>query len=248
MHILFLLLVLAIIYNCGDFIPDKVKEWWKNLELFKWFYPLLMTVITVAVVLGIKFGVLNWSAVFIPGLFVIPYIYGLVLGFWHKMKGVGQHAAKDEVDTKEIVLNCLIEIGCQPEANPDGIVSVSYQGENFVITTGGVYAQIWDFGWTHIKADDAAMPLLREAANHANFDFGPTVVFTEPDEDGVIGVHSRQDIMLHPACPDNTPYVKAVLDSFFEVKEQVCKCCHQLNNQQPQRNPIGFNTQPYQYN
>lgn len=33
--------------------------------------------------------------------------------------------------------------------------------------------------------------------------------------------NSHRDIMLHPACPDNAPFVKAVLDSFFETKEQV---------------------------
>lgn len=64
--------------------------------------------------------------------------------------------------------------------------------------------------WAGVKADDPDMPKIREAVNAANFNFGPTVVLTAPNDEGVIGFHSRRDIMLHPACPDNVPFVKAV--------------------------------------
>ena len=69
---------------------------------------------------------------------------------------------------------------------------------------------------------------------------------TAPDEDGVIGFHSRRDIMLHPACPDNVPFVKAVLDSFFDAKEAVRNRYQQIDAQQIEaqknRRPVGFTT------
>ena len=69
---------------------------------------------------------------------------------------------------------------------------------------------------------------------------------TAPDEDGIIGFHSRRDIMLHPACPDNTPFVKAVLDSFFDAKEQVRGNFQQIKAEQMEikkkHRPIGFTT------
>ncbi|WP_290097088.1 hypothetical protein [uncultured Duncaniella sp.] len=71
-------------------------------------------------------------------------------------------------------------------------------------------------------------------------------MLTSPDEEGVIGFHSRRDIMLHPACPDNEPFVKAVLDSFFNAKEQVRSNFQQIIAKQMKakknRRPVGFTT------
>ena len=147
-------------------------------------------------------------------------------------------------DTHGLMINALSQLGCQPTANDDGTISVQYQGENFHMEFGGMYARVWDPMCAGIKADEPDLPNIREAVNAANFNFGPTVVMTKPDEEGVIGFHSRRDIMLHPACPDNVPFVKAVLDSFFDAKEQVRSNFQQINAQQMEmqrnRRPVGF--------
>ena len=151
-------------------------------------------------------------------------------------------------NTFDLMMRTLHNLGCQPSANEDGTLSVQYQGENFHMEFGGMYARVWDPMWAGIKADDPDLPNIREAVNAANFNFGPTVVMTKPDEEGVIGFHSRRDIMLHPACPDNVPFVKAVLDSFFDAKEQVRSNFQQINTkqmeQQKNRRPVGFTITP----
>ncbi len=147
-------------------------------------------------------------------------------------------------DTLGLMFKTLCNLGCQPTANEDGTISVQYQGENFHMEFGGMYARVWDPMWAGVKADDPEMPKIREAVNAANFNFGPTVVLTAPNEEGIIGFHSRRDIMLHPACPDNEPFVKAVLDSFFDAKEQVRSNYQQINAKQMEaknnRRPVGF--------
>ena len=154
---------------------------------------------------------------------------------------------KEEVqqsDTLGLMYKTLCELGCQPSANDDGSLSVQYQGENFHMEFGGAYARVWDPMWAGIKADDPDMPKIREAVNEANFNFGPTVVMTAPNDEGVIGFHSRWDIMLHSACPDNVPFVKSVLDSFFKTKEQVRNEFVQINAKQMEaqkkHRPVGF--------
>ncbi len=153
---------------------------------------------------------------------------------------------QQQPDTAELMFKTLSNLGCQPTKNDDGTLTVSYQGENFHMEFGGMYARVWDPMWAGIKADDPDMPKIREAVNVTNFNFGPTVVLTAPDEEGVVGFHSRRDIMLHPACPDNEPFVKAVLDSFFDAKEQVRCNFQQINAEQMEikkkRRPIGFTT------
>lgn len=162
------------------------------------------------------------------------------------MKDDTQNEETQKPDTLGLMFRTLSEIGCQPSANDDGTLSVQYQGENFHMEFGGMYARVWDPMWAGVKADDPDMPKIREAVNAANFNFGPTVVLTAPNEEGIIGFHSRRDIMLHPACPDNVPFVKAVLDSFFDAKEQVRNNFQQINAKQMEtqknRRPVGFTT------
>ena len=154
--------------------------------------------------------------------------------------------SSEQPDTARLMFNVLSEIGCQPEKDNDGSINVQYQGENFHIDFGGMYARVWDPMWAGIKANDPNLPQIREAVNAANFNFGPTIVLTSPDENGIIGFHTRRDIMLHPLCPDNAAYVKAVLDSFFEAKEQIKGNFQEIKASQDKiikkRRPIGFNT------
>lgn len=160
--------------------------------------------------------------------------------------------AGKEPDTLGLMFKTLSNLGCQPTKNEDGSLSVLYQGENFLMEFGGMYARVWDPMWAGIKADDPDMSKIREAVNAANFNFGPTVVLTAPNEDGIIGFHSRRDIMLHPSCPDNVLFIKAVLDSFFDTKEHVRRHFQQINDKpmeaqqmeiKTNRRPVGFTTQ-----
>lgn len=138
----------------------------------------------------------------------------------------------------------LNNIGCQPEIKEQNVINVKYQGEKFCIECNGPYARIWDPMWIQIKENDPSLPKLREAINAVNFFYGPTVVMADPNKDGIIGLHSRYDIMLHPACPDNEEFIKASLDIFFTTKERVREQFTKLQAQQVEavkkRRPVGF--------
>lgn len=149
--------------------------------------------------------------------------------------------------TTNIVFGALQALGCQPELKDDNTLVVSYQGETFQFDFGespSRYTRIWDPCWAGIKTDDPQINLIKEAINVTNYNFGPTIVMTEPDENNVITFHSRYDIMVHPACPDNDQYLKSVLDSFFYAKEAVRNNFQNLNVKQAEqhknRRPVGF--------
>lgn len=156
-------------------------------------------------------------------------------------------ASGNENPTPNIVFGALQALGCQPELKDEHTILVSYQGETFQFDFGespSRYARIWDPGWAGIKTDDPQINLVKEAVNVTNYNFGPTILMTEPDEDNVITFHSRYDIMVHPACPDNDQYLKSVLDSFFYAKEAVRNNFQNLNVKQTEqhknRRPVGF--------
>lgn len=147
-------------------------------------------------------------------------------------------------DTRQLMLSALAGIGCQPNVNEDDTVSVTYQGEHFFIDFGGAYAQVWDLGWAQVAINDPELPQIREAVNHTNFSYGPTVVMTQPGDNGLIQLHSHMGMILHPALPAIDEYVRCTLDSFFHAKDKVRQNFQQIIAEQRQarekRRPVGF--------
>lgn len=151
--------------------------------------------------------------------------------------------------TPNIVFDALQSLGCQPEFGEHNILTVSYQGETFEFNFSenrSRFVRVWDPCWAAINANDPQFNLIKDAVNAANFNFGPTVLMTEPDENNMVVFHSRFDIIIHPECHDNDKYLKSILDSFFYAKEATRSNYHHLNTAQTElhknRRPIGFST------
>ena len=147
-------------------------------------------------------------------------------------------------NTQQLMVSTLTQIGCQPTVNEDDTVAVTYQGEHFHIDFGGLYAQIWDLAWAGVNVDDPELPKIREAVNHTNFDFGPTVVMTNPDDKGTMYFHSRLGILMHPNIPEIDNYLRSNLDMFFQAKAAVRLNFHHITVEQQKarekRRPVGF--------
>ena len=143
----------------------------------------------------------------------------------------------------EIMKESLGKLGCQPKVTGKDSIEVAYQGETFDIVCAGLYARIWNCGWI-MKADDPDLSKMRDAVNRANYEYGPTIVATEPNEDNIIAFYYRMDIMPHPCIPEVYKYVGAVLDSFFHSKDALKAEYQNINMQQQERQKkrrtIGF--------
>lgn len=152
------------------------------------------------------------------------------------------------LETQTLLFNALTEIGCQPAIKPEGGIEVAYQGENFQIDVGKVYARFWDPGWCVASMNDPNWPTLREAINRANYDFGPTVVYTSPNEEGNMLIHSLYDIIVVDTIPNLPGYILSVLHSLFQSKENVRNHIYQLRLEQQElhsdRRPVGFVPEP----
>ena len=161
-------------------------------------------------------------------------------------KTEGSIVSPERWDTLKLMESVLKDLGCQPKKESEKELQVAYQGENFVINIGGPYAQIWDPGWANINVNDPNFENLKTAANISNFDFGPSIVWSEPTEEGFVYIHSKRDILLCPELKDITSYMRSVMDSFFEKKERMRGQFHALINQQQQspksHRPVGFAT------
>ncbi len=212
---------------------------------------ILLTTVIIILAFGLYYDYISWDALILPAIFLsifyVPYIWGIIVYLWIIRRESGRKSLNfKDLSTFEIMLTVLKTIGCKPTVYEDELLSVQYQGENFYMEFGGRYARIWNLGWALIKADDPDLPNIHEAVNATNSNFGPNVILNTSEKEGIIELNSKWDIMLHPACPNNDYYVKAVLDSFFSIKDEIFRNIQQINAQQIEkqknRRPVGFTT------
>lgn len=147
-------------------------------------------------------------------------------------------------DTVKLLMKTLTKIGCQPEVLKDKSLKVYYQGEAFQMRIGGCYVQIWDWSWTGVKANDPGFSNIQKAINMTNYNFGPHVVMSEPNDNGTVEIHSQYGIVMEKGLPNLEGYIKTTLDMFFDTKHELSKNVSILRAQQAKMNedrrPIGF--------
>lgn len=154
------------------------------------------------------------------------------------------------LSSQQLMVSALTKMGCQPTVDEVGSVAVTYQGECFNIDFGGRYAQVWDLDWAYanINAPDFGNVIM--AVNLANYNLGPTVVMSRSDENGMMSLHSRLSLLMHPAITEIVEYVRCSLDAFFRAKELVYRHIDQINLELQQkairekRRPVGFSATP----
>ena len=118
------------------------------------------------------------------------------------------------------IVDALRKLGCQPDNGENGDVIVKYQGETFLLRPNGAYfVDIIDIYWSRIGADDADLPLLREAINDVHSLIPSKIILSNPDEDNEILLSTLYTIWLHPDCSENIGYLEGSLRHFFRVKE-----------------------------
>lgn len=132
-------------------------------------------------------------------------------------------AEKNET-TLSLMMLTLRQIGCQPEiedGSDNRVILVKYQGETFRIIINGFFVRVWDPAYISINKLDTNLPLVVDAVNTTNYDFGPTVVLSDPDENGDIFLHSRMDFVMEESLVNKEDYLTAILTSFFDTKKSL---------------------------
>jgi hypothetical protein len=149
------------------------------------------------------------------------------------------------VPSIDLVFEDLIKMGCQPKRVEEQSVEASFQGEFFRFIPNKAFVRIWDPAWVYQDLDAPDVPLLKEAVNLANTEFGPTSLYTIDKEAGRIILHSRIDILYIYDIPNRADYLTAVLNSFFNIKDVVKENYQNLKGRKDikssgKTHPIGF--------
>lgn len=117
----------------------------------------------------------------------------------------------------ETVFHTLKDLGCQPQRKNEWDMYTQYQGENLFFSFSGNLAIMIDPNWEVVHKSDPSLLTVYQAVAEINTDFGPTIYFSAPQENGNIYISSRYDIHIVPQV-DNRFYLKDAMDRFFGKK------------------------------
>lgn len=130
-----------------------------------------------------------------------------------------EDAGKVSEETRMAFIKALDEIGCGYERVGESSIHTRWQGENFTVDFGARFAMVWDPMWYAVNNRSDDFDIVLRAVNRANFNFGPVIVITAPDDKGMCGLCSRREMLVDAARKDNADYLQALFSSFFEAKD-----------------------------
>lgn len=134
-------------------------------------------------------------------------------------KGQETMEQQEQPKTKELALNTLRRLGCQPEETEEGRIRFDYQGIVFLMEAIDeclFVNLIWPWCYSFSKFDIDEFSRVRQVINEVNMQGTVTVFYGISDSDEV-AVHIKKHFLLVPQIPHLENYLKLMFDSFFRT-------------------------------
>lgn len=126
--------------------------------------------------------------------------------------------------TRDLVVDTLTKVGCQPEIDDKDNICFKYQGESMYVSADNNFnfITIWDPWWIALDLTDPDVALVKEAINMVNVDIPlVNVVYSVDEENGKFGVHTRCDSVFMDQLPELDGLVKSLLEHFFLAHDRL---------------------------
>jgi hypothetical protein len=128
-------------------------------------------------------------------------------------------------ETRDLVLETLRELGCEYEEAEELKIYFVFQGEHFMIEADNdcYFINVYDLWWHHISTycDVEEFAAMQKTINNINGYTNCTVLYTINKEAGMIGVHSKKNMLFVRQIPNLKGYLVSTLDDFFRVQRLV---------------------------
>lgn len=127
------------------------------------------------------------------------------------------------MEIRKVTISTLKNLGCQPEIDKEtGNMYFKYQGEEFcVVVEAETTITFYDTWWGTLDLDDPLLDNLKEAINQTNMNAMPVTLYSISENENKLGVHSRYQLIFTKNTPNKEELFTAILNSFFEVHQEV---------------------------
>ena len=126
---------------------------------------------------------------------------------------------EETISTRQLALNTIEMIGCEPRYTEKGRIQFEYQGVIFLMEAVNdcmFVNLIWPWCHSFSKFDIDEFARVRQVVNDINARGTASVFYGITDSDDV-AVHIKKHFLLVSQIPDLAGYLKLMLDSFFRT-------------------------------
>ena len=126
---------------------------------------------------------------------------------------------EETISTRQLALNTIEKIGCEPQYTEEGRIQFEYQGVIFLMEAVNdcIFVNlIWPWCHSFSKFDIDEFARVRQVVNDINARGTASVFYGITDSDDV-AVHIKKHFLLVSQIPDLVDYLKLMLDSFFRT-------------------------------
>lgn len=126
---------------------------------------------------------------------------------------------EERISTRQLALNTIEKIGCEPQYTEEGRIQFEYQGVIFLMEAVNdcmFVNLIWPWCHSFSKFDIDEFARVRQVVNDINARGTASVFYGITDSDDV-AVHIKKHFLLISQIPDLVDYLKLMLDSFFRT-------------------------------
>ena len=132
---------------------------------------------------------------------------------------VADTVMEETISTRQLALNTIEMIGCEPRYTEKGRIQFEYQGVIFLMEAVNdcmFVNLIWPWCHSFSKFDIDEFARVRQVVNDINARGTASVFYGITDSDDV-AVHIKKHFLLVSQIPDLAGYLKLMLDSFFRT-------------------------------
>ena len=136
-----------------------------------------------------------------------------------KLSSVQEHEVM-----RDLVKQCLKEMGCPCKVTKDGDLDFYFQGSHFLITLSGDhhYLDIEEFCWKKVRIDNTeVVKQLKLAVNYANSNCSVITYYDTDIDEQYICLYCTTHILYRPAISNLKDYLDIRLNNFFFAHDLV---------------------------
>ena len=132
---------------------------------------------------------------------------------------VVESVMEETINTRQLAINAIERIGCEPQFTEEGRIQFEYQGVIFMMEAANdcmFVNLIWPWCHSFSKFDIDEFARVRQVVNDINARGTVTVFYGITDSDEV-AIHIKKNLLFIAQINDLEDYLKAMLESFFRT-------------------------------
>lgn len=126
---------------------------------------------------------------------------------------------EETINTRQLALNAIEKIGCEPQYTEEGRIQFEYQGVIFLMEAANdcmFVNLIWPWCHSFSKFDIDEFARVRQIVNEINLRDTLSVIYSITDSDDV-ALHIKKHFLFISQIPQLEEYLKMILNSFFRT-------------------------------